>query len=107
MVLCDGGPPTREWLDAPDQDIDPRAQLAMEIKLTETCGADATDLLAASQASEADAEGQAEEGFYASEAPVHFADRGQVPGLRRTGQQRRREPLPVHQLPVESAGRQT
>ena len=28
MVLCDRGPPTIEWLDAPDQGVDPRAQLA-------------------------------------------------------------------------------
>ena len=29
MVLCDGGPPTIEWLDAPDQDVDPSAQLVV------------------------------------------------------------------------------
>ena len=37
MVLCDGGPPTIEWLDAPDQDADPRAQL--------TVGGDQTNIL--------------------------------------------------------------
>ena len=30
MTLCDGGPPTMERLDAPDQGTDPRAQLAIE-----------------------------------------------------------------------------
>ena len=29
MVLCNGDPPTKEWLDAPDQGIDPRAQLVI------------------------------------------------------------------------------
>ena len=29
MALCDGGPPTMERLGAPDQGVDPRAQLTV------------------------------------------------------------------------------
>ena len=40
MVLCDGDPPTREWLDAPDQGADLRVQLAVG-----SIGGDQTNIL--------------------------------------------------------------
>ena len=40
MVLCDGGPPTIEWLDAPDQGVDLRAQL-----IVGSIGGDQTNIL--------------------------------------------------------------
>ena len=40
MALCDGGPPTMEWLDAPNQGVDPRAQLTVG-----SIGGDQTNIL--------------------------------------------------------------